>query len=166
MRELVQFYYLWKKSERRDQCFALNDTIDHMDVFINEGEERAGNGMGLTTGNGNGNGHGSVTGIEHGNGNGSCSSHSSGSNSNGHSNGLEHNEKEKEKDNRKATTKNYSIMIGNQLGTGTVVGTSNGNNGTATPSSGTSRKHGASLDALEDHDEAVQEAGKEVDNLS
>lgn len=166
MRELVQFYYLWKKSERRDQCFALNDTIDHMDVFINEGEERAGNGMGLPTGNGNGNGHGSVTGIEHGNGNGSCSSHSSGSNSNGHSNGLEHNEKEKEKENRKATTKNYSIMTGNQLGTGTVVGTSNGNNGTATPSSGTSRKHGASLDVLEDHDEAVQEAGKEVDNLS
>lgn len=162
MRELVQFYYLWKKSERRDQCFALNDTIDHMDVFINEGEERAGNGMGIGTGNGNGNG--SVTGNDHGNGNGSCSSHSSGSNSNGHSNGLEHNEKEKEKENRKATTKNYSIMTGSQLGTGPVVGTSNGNNGTATPtSSGTSRKHGASL---EDHDEAVQEAGKEVDNLS
>lgn len=165
MRELVQFYYLWKKSERRDQCFALNDTIDHMDVFINEGEERAGNGMGIGTGNGNGNG--TVTGNDHGNGNGSCSSHSSGSNSNGHSNGLEHNEKEKEKENRKATTKNYSIMTGSQLGTGPVVGTSNSNNGTATPtSSGTSRKHGASLDVLEDHDEAVVEAGKEVDNLS
>lgn len=166
MRELVQFYYLWKKSERRDQCFALNDTIDHMDVFINEGEERAANGMGMGTGNGNGNGNGSGTGNEHGNGNGngSCSSHSSGSNSNGHSNGVEHNEKEKE--NRKATTKNYSIMTGSQLGTGTVGGTSNGNNGTATPSSGTSRKHGASLEALEEHDEAVQEAAKEVDNLS
>ncbi|ALC41197.1 CG1620 [Drosophila busckii] len=55
MRELVQFYYLWKKSERRDQSFLLNDTIDHMDVFLNEGVERAGNG------NGNGNGVGTGT---------------------------------------------------------------------------------------------------------
>ncbi|XP_068146677.1 mesoderm induction early response protein 1 [Drosophila tropicalis] len=50
MRELVQFYYLWKKSERRDQSFILNDTIDHMDVFINETE----------TGNG-GNANGSLS---------------------------------------------------------------------------------------------------------
>ncbi|EDW71976.2 uncharacterized protein Dwil_GK10702 [Drosophila willistoni] len=50
MRELVQFYYLWKKSERRDQCSIRNDTIDHMDVFINETE----------TGNG-GNGNGSLS---------------------------------------------------------------------------------------------------------
>lgn len=166
MRELVQFYYLWKKSERRDQCFALNDTIDHMDVFINEGEERAGNGMGNGTvmGTGNGNGHGSGNEHGNGNGNGSCSSHSSGSGgsqSNGHSNGIEL--AEKEKDNRKASTKNYSIMTGSQLG---AAGTSNGNGtAVAAPSSGTSRKRGASL-ALEEQEDKEQEAVNEVDNLS
>lgn len=119
MRELVHFYYLWKKSERRDQSFALNDTIDHMDVFINEG----------ANGNGNGNGNGSGN----GNGNGSCSSlASTGSSSNGHSNGNAALEYAQEVDagvtastvaavatatpagsvSRNSTTKNYSIMKG------------------------------------------------------
>ncbi|EDW08151.1 mesoderm induction early response protein 1 [Drosophila mojavensis] len=140
MRELVQFYYQWKKSERRDQTFALNDTIDHMDVFINEG------------GNGNGTG----------NGNGSCSSlASSGSSSNGHSNG---NAAVDEKDaamiavavgavgtttpaagvNKKSTTKNYSIMTGGST------------------AALTTRKHGISI-ALEE-DDMEQENG--VESLS
>lgn len=38
MRELVQFYYLWKKSERRDHEFADSDTVDHMDMYLNEGD--------------------------------------------------------------------------------------------------------------------------------
>lgn len=38
MRELVQFYYLWKKSERRDHDFADSDTVDHMDMYLNEGD--------------------------------------------------------------------------------------------------------------------------------
>ncbi|XP_036330984.1 mesoderm induction early response protein 1 isoform X2 [Rhagoletis pomonella] len=37
MRELVQFYYLWKKSDRRDHNFANSDTVDHMDIYLNEG---------------------------------------------------------------------------------------------------------------------------------
>ncbi|XP_030375525.1 mesoderm induction early response protein 1 isoform X2 [Scaptodrosophila lebanonensis] len=92
MRELVQFYYLWKKSERRDQSFALNDTIDHMDVFINEGGDRAGNG----------------------NGNGSCSSHGSSNSSNGHGNGNGNGEYIQDGVTiRKSTSKSYSIMTGN-----------------------------------------------------
>ncbi|KAH8266293.1 hypothetical protein KR038_010078 [Drosophila bunnanda] len=92
MRELVHFYYLWKKSERRDQSFALNDTIDHMDAFINE--------AGAGNGNGNGIGNGA------GNSNGSCSPHSS----NGELMALE-------KDpsvNLRKSSKNYSIMTGGQ----------------------------------------------------
>ncbi|KAH8319718.1 hypothetical protein KR074_004399 [Drosophila pseudoananassae] len=93
MRELVHFYYLWKKSERRDQSFALNDTIDHMDVFINE------------AGAGNGNGNGAV------NSNGSCSPHSS----NGHSNGeISIMEKDPTASPRKSSSKSYSIMTGGQ----------------------------------------------------
>lgn len=34
IRELVQFYYLWKKTERRDQDFVDSDTIDHMDAYL------------------------------------------------------------------------------------------------------------------------------------
>lgn len=101
MRELVHFYYLWKKSERRDQSFALNDTIDHMDVFINE----AGGG----NGSGNGNGAGIVSGTA--NSNGSCSPHSS----NGHSNGdLSALEKDTIASPRKPASKSYSIMTGSQ----------------------------------------------------
>uniref|UniRef100_A0A0A1WKT2 Mesoderm induction early response protein 1 n=1 Tax=Zeugodacus cucurbitae TaxID=28588 RepID=A0A0A1WKT2_ZEUCU len=37
MRELVQFYYIWKKSDRRDHNFANSDTVDHMDIYLNEG---------------------------------------------------------------------------------------------------------------------------------
>ncbi|KAH8284659.1 hypothetical protein KR018_010717 [Drosophila ironensis] len=97
MRELVQFYYLWKKSERRDQSFALNDTIDHMDVFINE------------AGTGNGGGIGPGPGAGHSNG--SCSPHSS----NGHSNGeLPAAEKDPTVSPRKPASKSYSIMTGGQ----------------------------------------------------
>ncbi|KAH8391312.1 hypothetical protein KR215_011288, partial [Drosophila sulfurigaster] len=137
MRELVQFYYLWKKSERRDQSFALNDTIDHMDVFLNEG----GNGnitSNVATAAGVGNGNG--------NGNGSCSSQASScSSSNGHSNANVNNEAsalDKEAAatvSRKSTTKNYSIMTGGQPGGG-------GGNASAT-----SRKRGASF-ALDNED--------------
>ncbi|KAH8374104.1 hypothetical protein KR200_004301 [Drosophila serrata] len=96
MRELVHFYYLWKKSERRDQSFALNDTIDHMDVFINE--------AGAGNGNGNGIGNGA------GNSNSSCSPQSS----NGHSNGeLVVLDKDPGVSLRKSS-KNYSIMTGGQ----------------------------------------------------
>ncbi|XP_034120081.1 mesoderm induction early response protein 1 [Drosophila guanche] len=94
MRELVHFYYLWKKSERRDQSFALNDTIDHMDVFLNE--------AGTTSGIGNGNGNGN------GNRNGSCSPHSS----NGHSNGEHALDKDTTCSSRKPSSKSYSIMTG------------------------------------------------------
>ncbi|KAH8297467.1 hypothetical protein KR044_012324, partial [Drosophila immigrans] len=140
MRELVQFYYLWKKSERRDQSFALNDTIDHMDVFLNEG----GNANVLASAgvcNGNGNG----------NGNGSCSSQASScSSSNGHSNGNANNDivaLDKEAaasvaamaaTPRKSITKNYSIMTGSHAGGGGGA-------------SGSSRKRGASL-VLENED--------------
>ncbi|XP_017145763.1 mesoderm induction early response protein 1 [Drosophila miranda] len=115
MRELVQFYYLWKKSERRDQSFALNDTIDHMDAFLNE----------AGTGNGNGNGNGSGN----GNSNGSCSPHSS----NGHSNG----EHALDKDSsttcpRKPSTKSYSIMTGGQPASG-AAGTASSKRGTPAP---------------------------------
>ncbi|KAM8712962.1 hypothetical protein ACLKA7_013310 [Drosophila subpalustris] len=153
MRELVQFYYLWKKSERRDQSFALNDTIDHMDVFINECADRPGNGNGNVIGIGTGNG----------NNNGSCSSHtsSSSSGSNGHSNGngngnanIDHT---LDKDvtasavtTRKSTSKNYSIMTGNNGGGVGVV-------------SGTSRKRGASF-ALDNEDNEDHE--NVVDSLS
>lgn len=34
IRELIQFYYLWKKTDRRDQDFVDSDTIDHMDVYL------------------------------------------------------------------------------------------------------------------------------------
>ncbi|EDV37872.1 uncharacterized protein Dana_GF13676, isoform A [Drosophila ananassae] len=102
MRELVHFYYLWKKSERRDQSFALNDTIDHMDVFINE------------AGAGNGNGNGAAI------SNGSCSPHSS----NGHSNGeISIMEKDPVASPRKSSSKTYSIMTGGQAA-GTVAGSS------------------------------------------
>ncbi|EDV59680.1 mesoderm induction early response protein 1 [Drosophila erecta] len=101
MRELVHFYYLWKKSERRDQSLALNDTIDHMDVFINEAC--------ASNGSGNGNGAGIVSGIA--NSNGSCSPHSS----NGHSNGdLSVLEKDTVASPRKPANKSYSIMTGSQ----------------------------------------------------
>lgn len=125
MRELVHFYYLWKKSERRDQSFALNDTIDHMDVFINE----------TGTGNGNGNGNGSGMGNGTGNSNGSCSPHSS----NGHSNGeLVALEKDPGVSPRKPASKNYSIMTGGQA---------------ATPQSSSNRKRGTSASLpLEDED--------------
>uniref|UniRef100_A0A1A9X3T0 Mesoderm induction early response protein 1 n=1 Tax=Glossina brevipalpis TaxID=37001 RepID=A0A1A9X3T0_9MUSC len=43
MRELVQFYYLWKKSERRDHNFANADTVDHMDIYLNEDNEYGSN---------------------------------------------------------------------------------------------------------------------------
>ncbi|EDW89189.1 mesoderm induction early response protein 1 [Drosophila yakuba] len=99
MRELVHFYYLWKKSERRDQSFALNDTIDHMDVFINE----------ACAGNGNANGAGILSGTA--NSNGSCSPHSS----NGHSNGdLSTLEKDTVASPRKPASKSYSIMTVSQ----------------------------------------------------
>ncbi|KAH8416186.1 hypothetical protein KR222_010105, partial [Zaprionus bogoriensis] len=145
MRELVQFYYLWKKSERRDQCFALNDTIDHMDVFINEGEERAGNG------NGNGTTNGSAPSLTNGSDEhgttavGGC---------NGHSNGVEHAlEKDKEKDTqRKATAKNYSIMTGSGAAAAAGTGTSNGSG-----TSGTSRKRGASFALEEQQDESNEQ---------
>ncbi|KAH8290397.1 hypothetical protein KR054_002675 [Drosophila jambulina] len=129
MRELVHFYYLWKKSERRDQSFALNDTIDHMDVFINE----------AGAGNGNGNGIGNGT-TGTGNSNGSCSPHSS---SNGHSNGeLVASEKDPGVSPRKSASKNYSIMTGGQAA--------------ATPQSSGSRKRGASASLqLEDEDNNV-----------
>ncbi|XP_037952218.1 mesoderm induction early response protein 1 [Teleopsis dalmanni] len=39
MRELVQFYYLWKKSERRDNNFANSNTVDHMDIYLNEEDD-------------------------------------------------------------------------------------------------------------------------------
>ncbi|KAH8275601.1 hypothetical protein KR026_011366 [Drosophila bipectinata] len=101
MRELVHFYYLWKKSERRDQSFALNDTIDHMDVFINEAG--AGNGNGVVTGNG------------------SCSPHSS----NGHSNGeISIMEKDPTASPRKSSSKSYSIMTGGQVAGVVVAGSS------------------------------------------
>ncbi|XP_043649841.1 mesoderm induction early response protein 1 [Drosophila teissieri] len=99
MRELVHFYYLWKKSERRDQSFALNDTIDHMDVFINE----------ACAGNGNANGAVIVSGTA--NSNGSCSPHSS----NGHNNGdLSALEKDTVASPRKPASKSYSIMTVSQ----------------------------------------------------
>lgn len=44
MRELVHFYYRWKKSERRDQNFANADTVDHMDIYLNEDNEYSGGG--------------------------------------------------------------------------------------------------------------------------
>ncbi|XP_017132899.1 mesoderm induction early response protein 1 [Drosophila elegans] len=130
MRELVHFYYLWKKSERRDQSFALNDTIDHMDVFINE----------AGAGNGSGNGNGAGTGAA--NSNGSCSPHSS----NGHSNGdMSALEKDAVASPRKPASKSYSIMTGSQ---------------TAGNVPGGSRKRGASTSApapLEDEDNNVEE---------
>uniref|UniRef100_A0A1B0BE63 Mesoderm induction early response protein 1 n=1 Tax=Glossina palpalis gambiensis TaxID=67801 RepID=A0A1B0BE63_9MUSC len=43
LRELVQFYYLWKKSERRDHNFANADTVDHMDIYLNEDNEYGSN---------------------------------------------------------------------------------------------------------------------------
>ncbi|KAH8372464.1 hypothetical protein KR093_011666, partial [Drosophila rubida] len=149
MRELVQFYYLWKKSERRDQSFALNDTIDHMDVFLNEG----GNGniatnVAPSVGNGNGNG------------NGSCSSQASScSSSNGHNNGNVNNENaalEKEAAatsvataaTRKCTTKNYSIMTGSQAGGASAAG--------AACTSGNSRKRGASFVLENDENEDTE----------
>lgn len=45
MRELVQFYYLWKKSERRDQNFANADTVDHMDIYLNEDNDYGSNNI-------------------------------------------------------------------------------------------------------------------------
>uniref|UniRef100_A0A1I8PY14 Mesoderm induction early response protein 1 n=1 Tax=Stomoxys calcitrans TaxID=35570 RepID=A0A1I8PY14_STOCA len=48
MRELVQFYYLWKKSERRDHNFANTDTVDHMDIYLNEDNEYGSNPSSLT----------------------------------------------------------------------------------------------------------------------
>ncbi|EDW01172.1 mesoderm induction early response protein 1 [Drosophila grimshawi] len=148
MRELVHFYYLWKKSERRDQSFALNDTIDHMDAFINEvngnGNGNAnGNGNGSGNGHGNGNGNGTGNGSGHGNGtgngsgpgNGSCSPHASNSSSNGH-NGNAVVELALEKETlRKSTAKNYSIMTG---------GTGNAASAAAVTSTGGSRKRGVS----------------------
>ncbi|KAH8309534.1 hypothetical protein KR059_011513 [Drosophila kikkawai] len=127
MRELVHFYYLWKKSERRDQSFALNDTIDHMDVFINEA------GAGNENGNGLGNGTG--------NSNGSCSPHSS----NGHGNGeLVALEKDPPGVSpRKSGSKNYSIMTGGQAA--------------ATPQTSGNRKRGTSASLpLEDEDNNVE----------
>ncbi|KAH8347859.1 hypothetical protein KR084_001856 [Drosophila pseudotakahashii] len=134
MRELVQFYYLWKKSERRDQSFALNDTIDHMDVFINEAG--AGNG----SGNGNGNGNGAATGTGTANSNGSCSPHSS----NGHSNGdMSALEKDCVSSQRKSGSKSYSIMTGSQA---------------AGSAPGGSRKRGTSASVpLEEEDNNVEE---------
>ncbi|XP_017079302.1 mesoderm induction early response protein 1 [Drosophila eugracilis] len=130
MRELVQFYYLWKKSERRDQSFALNDTIDHMDVFINE--------AGAGNGSGNGNGAGAVG--EAANGNGSCSPHSS----NGHSNGdMSALEKDAVSCPRKPASKSYSIMTGSHA---------------AGNASGGIRKRGSSASVpLEDEDNNVDE---------
>ncbi|XP_017049960.1 mesoderm induction early response protein 1 [Drosophila ficusphila] len=130
MRELVQFYYLWKKSERRDQSFALNDTIDHMDVFINE----------AGAGNGSGNGAGTAPGIGTANSNGSCSPHSS----NGHSNGdISTLEKDAVASPRKPASKSYSIMTGSQ---------------TAGIAPGGSRKRGTSASApLEDEDNVDEE---------
>ncbi|XP_073812849.1 mesoderm induction early response protein 1 [Musca autumnalis] len=49
MRELVQFYYLWKKSERRDHNFANTDTVDHMDIYLNEDNEYGSNPASVTT---------------------------------------------------------------------------------------------------------------------
>lgn len=47
IRELVQFYYLWKKTERRDQDFVDSDTIDHMDAYLDFDErDTALNGAG------------------------------------------------------------------------------------------------------------------------
>ncbi|XP_017090837.2 mesoderm induction early response protein 1 isoform X2 [Drosophila bipectinata] len=90
-----------QKSERRDQSFALNDTIDHMDVFINEAG--AGNGNGVVTGNG------------------SCSPHSS----NGHSNGeISIMEKDPTASPRKSSSKSYSIMTGGQAAGVVVAGSS------------------------------------------
>ncbi|XP_016984847.2 mesoderm induction early response protein 1 [Drosophila rhopaloa] len=134
MRELVHFYYLWKKSERRDQSFALNDTIDHMDVFINEAG--AGNG----SGNGNGAGAAIGTGSMAANSNGSCSPHSS----NGHSNGdMSTLEKDTVASPRKPASKSYSIMTGSQA---------------AGNAPGGSRKRGASASTpLEDEDNHVEE---------
>ena len=43
MREIVQFYYMWKKSERGDINFAKSDTVDHMDIYLNEGGDFANN---------------------------------------------------------------------------------------------------------------------------
>ncbi|KMY91999.1 mesoderm induction early response protein 1 [Drosophila simulans] len=130
MRELVHFYYLWKKSERRDQSFALNDTIDHMDVFINE--------AGAGNGSGNGNGAGIVSGTA--NSNGSCSPHSS----NGHSNGdLSALEKDTVASPRKPASKSYSIMTGSQ-----AVGN---------PSGGNRRRCTSASLPLEDEDNNVEE---------
>ncbi|XP_055857738.1 mesoderm induction early response protein 1-like [Episyrphus balteatus] len=45
IRELVQFYYLWKKTERRDKDFVDSDTIDHMDTYLDYDErDTASNG--------------------------------------------------------------------------------------------------------------------------
>jgi len=130
MRELVQFYYLWKKSERRDQSFALNDTIDHMDVFINE----------AGAGNGSGNGNGAGTGVGTANSNGSLSPHSS----NGHSNGdLSVLERDPVACPRKPASKSYSIMTGSQAA---------GN----TPGGSRKRRTSASV-PLEDEDNNVEE---------
>lgn len=49
MRELVQFYYLWKKSERRDHNFANADTVDHMDIYLNEDNEYGSNPASVIT---------------------------------------------------------------------------------------------------------------------
>lgn len=49
MRELVQFYYLWKKSERRDHNFANADTVDHMDIYLNEDNEYGSNPASVST---------------------------------------------------------------------------------------------------------------------
>lgn len=49
MRELVQFYYLWKKSERRDHNFANADTVDHMDIYLNEDNEYGSNPASVLT---------------------------------------------------------------------------------------------------------------------
>lgn len=49
MRELVQFYYLWKKSERRDHNFANADTVDHMDMYLNEDNDYGSNPASVTT---------------------------------------------------------------------------------------------------------------------
>ncbi|XP_060659463.1 mesoderm induction early response protein 1 [Drosophila nasuta] len=153
MRELVQFYYLWKKSERRDQSFALNDTIDHMDVFLNEG------GNGNITSN-----VATAAGVGNGNGNGSCSSQASScSSSNGHSNANVNTEAsalDKEAAAtvaRKSTTKNYSIMTGSHAGGG-----SGGGGGNA---SATSRKRGASF-ALDNEDNEQDAENVTIDSLS
>lgn len=61
IRELVQFYYLWKKTERRDQDFIDSDTIDHMDAYLDEDERdttsNGGSASGGVTASGGGSAH-------------------------------------------------------------------------------------------------------------